>query len=150
MARNSVKVRADVEAIFDVLDDAYAYPRWVVGTRRVRWVDSDWPAVGTRFDHAVGNAVGELHDSSKVLLRERPDRMVLEARFRPTGIARVDIQVNPGDSGSTIVIEETPISGPIARLPRLIIDPLLALRNALSLQRLRHEVERSIEKSPTR
>jgi hypothetical protein len=149
VARNSINVRADVDAVFDVLDNAYAYPRWVVGTRRIRGVDSDWPAVGSRFHHAVGSAAGELHDSSKVLLRERPNRIVLEVRFRPTGVACVDIQVHSSVSGSTIVIEETPISGPISLVPRLIIDPLIALRNAWSLQRLRHEVERSVEKSPT-
>jgi hypothetical protein len=149
VARNSINVRADVDAVFDVLDNAYAYPRWVVGTRRIRGVDSNWPAVGSRFHHAVGSAAGELHDSSKVLLRERPNRIVLEARFRPTGVACVDIQVESSAPGSTIIIEETPISGPISVLPRLIIDPLIALRNAWSLQRLRHEVERSVEKSPT-
>jgi hypothetical protein len=144
MARNSVSTRAGLEAIFDVLDDPYAYPRWVVGTRRVRSVDPLWPAVGSCFHHALGTSMGELHDSSKVLLRERPRRMVLEVRFRPTGIARVDIRVVPADSGSTIVIEETPTGGPIARVPSLITDPLLALRNAVSVQRLRHEVERSV------
>lgn len=149
MARNSINVHADADAVFDVLDNAYAYPRWVVGTRRIRAVDPDWPAVGSRFHHAVGSAAGELHDSSKVLLRERPDRIVLEVRFRPTGIARVDIRVTPHENGSRIVLDETPVSGPIAVVPRLIIDPLIALRNAWSLQRLRHEVERSVERSPT-
>jgi uncharacterized protein YndB with AHSA1/START domain len=149
VARNSINVRADVDAVFDVLDNAYAYPRWVVGTRRIRGVDSNWPAVGSRFHHAVGSAAGELHDSSKVLLRERPKRIVLEVRFRPTGVACVDIQVQSSASGSTIIIEETPTSGPISVVPRLIIDPLITLRNAWSLQRLRHEVERSVEKSRT-
>ena len=142
MARNFIEIRAGAEAVFDVLDDPYAYPRWVVGTRRIRSVDPDWPAVGSRFHHAVGNAAGELHDSSKVLLRERPRRIVLEVRFRPTGIARVEIDVTPNDTSSTVVIDETPTGGPITRVPRFITDPLLTLRNALSLQRLRHEVER--------
>jgi hypothetical protein len=68
--------------------------------------------------------------------------MVLEVRFRPTGVARVEIRVAPGSAGSTIVLEETPTDGPVSRLPRFIIEPLLKLRNAISLQRLRHEVER--------
>jgi uncharacterized protein YndB with AHSA1/START domain len=145
MARNSIRTRAEPETVFDVLDDACAYPRWVVGARRVRGVDPSWPAVGSRFHHALGTAAGELHDSSKVIERDRPHRMVLEVRFRPTGVARVEIRVAPGDAGSTIVLEETPTEGPVSRLPRFIVEPLLALRNAISLQRLRHEVERLSE-----
>jgi uncharacterized protein YndB with AHSA1/START domain len=145
VSRNSVNTHADPESVFDVLDDPYAYPQWVVGTRRVREVDPSWPAVGSRFHHAIGTALGELHDSSKVLIRERPSRMVLEVRFRPTGIAHVEVRVLPQDSGSAIIMEETPISGPVAFLPRLITDPVLTLRNALSLQRLRHQAERAAE-----
>jgi hypothetical protein len=78
-----------------------------------------------------------------VLERERPFRLVLEVRFRPTGVARVAIQVGATDSGSRVVIAETPIRGPVSRLPRFVTDPLLAVRNAISLQRLRHEVERA-------
>src|SRR4051812_50021008 len=36
MSRNRITVTASPEAVFDVLDDADAYPRWVVGARRVR------------------------------------------------------------------------------------------------------------------
>src|SRR4029079_17386931 len=89
VARNSINVHADADAVFDVLDNAYAYPRWCVGTRRIRAVDPDWPAVGSRFHHAVGSAAGELHDSSKVLERDRPNRIVLEVRLRPACVAQV-------------------------------------------------------------
>ena len=150
MARNTISTHAPPEAVFAVLDDPYAYPRWVVGARRVRSVDPTWPAVGSRFHHAVGTPLGELHDSSKVLLREPPTHLLLEVRFRPTGIAHVDIRVRPNGSGSTIVMEETPTGPPFAFLPRLITDPVLTLRNAISLQRLRHEVERSTESASAR
>jgi hypothetical protein len=141
MARNSIVVRANPEAVFDVLDDARAYPRWVVGARRIRGVDPSWPAVGSRFHHALGTTAGELHDSSKVLERLRPELMVLEVRFRPTGVARVEIAVRGHDEGSEIVLEERPTSGPVSWLPRFVADPVLTLRNAVSLQRLRHEIE---------
>ena len=49
MSRNEVMVSATPEEVFDVLDDAYAYPKWVVGTRRVRAVDPEWPAVGSQL-----------------------------------------------------------------------------------------------------
>jgi uncharacterized protein YndB with AHSA1/START domain len=142
MSRNQIRIDAPPEAVFEVLDDPYAYPRWVIGSRRIRAVDDTWPAVGSRFHHALGTAAGELHDSSKILQREWPHLMSLEVRFRPTGVARVDIRVEPDGPGSVVTLEETPTDGPIARVPRILTDPILALRNALSLQRLRHEVER--------
>lgn len=145
MARNQIKVSAGPDEVFDVLDDAYAYPRWVVGTRRIRRVDETWPAVGSRFHHAIGANPGELHDSSKVIERVRPLRLALEVRFRPTGVARVDIRIAREGSASQVTIEETPIKGPLSLLPRFVSDPLLMLRNAVSLQRLRHEVERRSE-----
>jgi uncharacterized protein YndB with AHSA1/START domain len=143
VARNSIWTKAEPESVFAVLDDACAYPRWVVGTRRVRRVDPSWPQVGAQFHHAVGTAAGELHDSSKMLERDPPRKMVLEVRFRPTGVARVEINVIPESGGSTITLEETPLCGPISRVPRFVVDALLAVRNALSLQRLRHEIEKS-------
>jgi uncharacterized protein YndB with AHSA1/START domain len=144
MARNSIRTAAEPDAVFDVLDDACAYPRWVVGARRVLSIDETWPAAGSEFHHALGTAAAELHDSSKVLEHDRPRRLVLEVRFRPTGVARVEIQVIPDVSGSTIVIDETPIAGPASRLPKFVTDPVLRVRNAFSLRRLRHEVERSV------
>ena len=132
MSRNRISVSAAPDAVFDVLEDPYAYPRWVVGARRVRGVDADWPAIGSRFFHVLGTAAGELHDSSMVLEWNRPERVSLEVRFRPTGIARVEIDVTVEASGSVVTIVESPISGPISRVPRFITDPLLALRNALS------------------
>jgi uncharacterized protein YndB with AHSA1/START domain len=142
MSRNSISVSAPPEAVFDVLDDAYAYPRWVVGARRVRRVDPNWPAVGSRFHHAIGTAAGELHDSSKVIERESPHRIVLEVRFRPTGVANVEIDVARDGDRSIVTLVESPTCGPVSHLPRFITDPLLFVRNALGLQRLRHEIER--------
>ena len=145
MSRNQITVRTDAEAVFEVLDDAYAYSRWVVGARRIRHVDPDWPAVGSRFHHAIGTAAGELHDSSKILERDRPRRMLLEVRFRPTGVAVVDITTEAVAQGTRVTIEETPTAGLLSHVPRLFTDPPLTLRNAVSLQRLRHEIERRSE-----
>lgn len=142
MSRNSISVSASPEAVFAVLDDAYAYPRWVVGARRVRRVDPDWPVVGSKFHHAIGTAAGELHDSSKILERQPPNRIVLEVRFRPTGVANVAIDVQRDGDNSIVTLEESPTCGPVSHLPGFITDPLLFARNALALQRLRHEVEK--------
>jgi uncharacterized protein YndB with AHSA1/START domain len=142
MSRNSISVSASPEAVFEVLDDAYAYPRWVVGARRVRRVDASWPAAGSKFHHAIGNAAAELHDSSMILERVPPERIVLEVRFRPTGVANVEIDVERDGDGSVVTITESPTCGPVSHLPGFVTDPLLFVRNALALQRLRHEIER--------
>ena len=115
MSRNSISVSASPDAVFDVLEDPYAYPRWVVGARRIRRVDPSWPAVGARFHHAIGSALGELHDNSKVLVNERPHRMTLEVRFRPTGVACVDITTRPTPSGCEVTLFETPAYGGLLR-----------------------------------
>jgi uncharacterized protein YndB with AHSA1/START domain len=141
MSVNRIHVSTPPETVFTVLDDPCAYPRWVVGTRRIRAVDRGWPEQGTRFLDAVGTTAGEVKDSSKILERDPPRRMKLEVRFRPAGVAVVDIQVRPDGEGSEIAIEETPTDGPLARLPRVVTEPVLSLRNALSLWRLRRELE---------
>jgi uncharacterized protein YndB with AHSA1/START domain len=149
MSRNRIEIAAPPEAVFSVLDDACAYPRWVVAARRVRYVDTDWPAVGSAFHHALGVPGAELHDSSEIVDRDAPHHIVLQVRFRPTGTARVQIDVDKCDNGSVVTMTETPVSGPVSRLPGLISEPLLRARNAWSLHRLRHEVERQFPSGPS-
>jgi len=148
MSRNSIFVRASPEQVFAVLDDAYAYPSWVLGTRRIRDVDQEWPAVGSSFHHAIGTPVAELHDSSKVVVRQRPEHLELEVRFRPTGVATVCVDIAPEHSGSRVTMEETPKFGFFASLPRLVTEPLLAVRNEVSLRRLRHLTEARLHRAP--
>ena len=148
MARNSIRVQATPDAVFDVLDDASAYPRWVLGTRRIRYVDPSWPAEGSRFHHAIGTFVAELHDSTLVIARNRPESIDLEVRFRPTGVARVRISVAAERSGTRVTLGGTPTKGLIRRFPRALTDPLLTIRNAISLRRFRHVVESNANTEP--
>jgi Polyketide cyclase / dehydrase and lipid transport len=143
VSRNSTVTRASPDEAFDVLEDAYTYPPWVLGTRRIRRVDENWPAIGSVFHHAIGTSVAELHDSTKMLDRQRPSYIELEVRFRPTGVATVRLFVAPAGDGSRVTLEETPTGGPFAWLPQLVTDPLLALRNGLSLGRFRRIAERA-------
>jgi len=139
---NAIVIDAPPESVFAVLDDPCAYPRWVVGTRRIRDVDEAWPAEGARFFHAVGVPEAELHDWSRIRRREPPHHLVLDARFRPTGTARVEIDVDRVGTRSRVEMRETPEQGPVRRVPGALLGPLLWVRNWISLQRLRHEVER--------
>jgi uncharacterized protein YndB with AHSA1/START domain len=149
MSRNRITIAAPPTSVFRVLDDPDAYPRWVVGARRIRRVDPDWPAEGSRFHHAVGTPAAELHDFTTVLERESPRRLVLEARFLPSGVAKIELDVTPtGDDGSEVTMAEHFCGGPLSHVPSLVTEPALHLRNELSLRRLRDEVERRDPPAP--
>jgi uncharacterized protein YndB with AHSA1/START domain len=139
---NSITVTASPEAVFAVLDDADAYPQWVVGARRIRAVDRRWPRVGSRFHHALGAPGAELEDSSKVVRREPPRLLELEVRFRPAGVGRVKLRVKKRRRGrSRITMTERLTGGPLSRLPRVFTAPAIGVRNAWSLRRLRRIIE---------
>jgi uncharacterized protein YndB with AHSA1/START domain len=142
MARNAVVMDGPVEDVFAVLLDASAYPAWVVGTRRLRDVDPDWPNPGSRFHHVIGFGPFELQDSTKMLACEPPDRLVLEVRFRPMGLATVTITVRPHAGGSALELEEVPAGGPIRSIRGRLLDTATYVRNEISLKRLRRLVER--------
>jgi uncharacterized protein YndB with AHSA1/START domain len=148
MPRNTIEIAASPGDVFAVLDDATASPKWVVGARRIRRVDDSWPTEGSRFHHALGLPGAELHDSSMIVRRDPPHRLELEVRFRPSGVAQVELDVMPAPAGSTVSISERPLAGPFAWLPQVVSDPLLHLRNAWSLRRLRSEVERRVRSAP--
>jgi hypothetical protein len=69
--------------------------------------------------------------------------MELEVRFRPTGVATVCVDIVRQPSGSRVTMEETPKRGFFATLPRVVTEPLLAIRNEVSLRRLRRLTERA-------
>jgi uncharacterized protein YndB with AHSA1/START domain len=142
VSRNTIHVPESPATVFAVLDDALAYPRWVVGTRAVLGVDPAWPAPGTSFRHEVGTAAAQLHDRTTVIDRHPPRELVLRARFRPTGVAVVTITVEPDGPRSRVTLEESPESGPVAAVPRILVEVALHLRNRVALRRLRREVAR--------
>jgi uncharacterized protein YndB with AHSA1/START domain len=123
-----------------VLADGYSYDDWVVGSKRIRAVDPDWPATGTRFHHTIGAGPVDIKDSSKVLEVDPPHRLVLSVRFRPAGTATVELTMEPLDNGATrVVMKEKPESGPV-RVLALALSLMLLVRNELSLWRLRRLV----------
>jgi uncharacterized protein YndB with AHSA1/START domain len=125
------------EAVFAVLTDARRYPDWVVGAREIRAVDPTWPAPGSRFHHRVGLGPLTVDDSTKVEEIDPPRRLVLQARARPHGVARVTFDLVAADDGGTqIVLGEQPVSGVAARLDGRFLEALIVLRNLESLRRL--------------
>jgi uncharacterized protein YndB with AHSA1/START domain len=145
MSRNVIEINAPIDVVFDVLLDAEQYPRWVVGAKRIRDVDDTWPAPGSAFHHAVGAGPAEVRDKTKVVEIEPPTRLMLEARFRPPGVACVELELEPlgPDRTRVIMLEHgLEVPGPIpSRVAQLLADPLVTVRNWLSLRRLKQLAE---------
>src|ERR1700760_1172010 len=137
MAHNTGYIDAAPDTVFAVLSDASTYADWVVGSRRVRSSDADFPAVGSRFHHQVGIPPLLLHDHTEVLESDAPRRLVLRAKTRPFATARVDLRLAPEGDGTRVVMFE----GAGDRLSRLVLnrltDPLMHRRNVVALRRLR-------------
>lgn len=142
MSINTIEINASPSAVYRVLSDAYCYPRWVVGARRVRRVDGNFPEAGSRFHHAVGVWPIELKDHTEVVDAEPDRRLVLSARARPATVASIDLRLeSEGDRTRVVMVEEAQ-QGPVSMLPKPVRDVLIGFRNAWSLSRLKGLVER--------
>jgi uncharacterized protein YndB with AHSA1/START domain len=125
------------EAVFAVLEDAWQYGDWVVGAKHIRDVDQAWPAPGSRFHHRFGVGPLTIDDSTVLEEIDPPRKVVLRARARPTGVARVTVAlVGTGDGGTDVEMTEVPIGGLAARLDNPALEALVVLRNRRSLRRL--------------
>jgi len=137
MARNQTHIDAPPEAVWRVLEDPFAYPRWVVGTDRTVSADPDFPAPGSVFDVHV--AFGHV-DQTKVVELEPGRKIVLDAAARILGPARVTIETRSNGDGTDLTIIEDPHgkAAPLKLLPPVHL--LIRLRNAEGLRRLRRIV----------
>jgi hypothetical protein len=124
------------EAVWSIIADGWSYAAWVVGASRIRAVDPDWPARGSRIHHSVGAWPLLLSDET-VVVDVDPGRWIrLEAKTRPFGEAIVELEVMPDDGGSRIEMREDALSGPMKALPEPLRQRALAPRNAETLRRL--------------
>jgi hypothetical protein len=142
VARTEISTTALPQDVWDVLMDAEAYGYWVVGSSHVRDVDPGWPAPGSRFHHSVGVRPLTLSDHTEVLEIEPPRRLVLKAKARPLGTARVELDIRRAGAGAGITMVEDPgdlLSRPLLGNP--VAQRLIALRNRESLRRLRRLAE---------
>jgi uncharacterized protein YndB with AHSA1/START domain len=143
MARNVATFPAPIKQVFSVLADPKTYAYWVVGSDSIRDADASWPAVGSKLHHRVGVGPFKLNDNTEVLELTEPVHLVLQARARPLGTARVVLDlIDLGDRTQVIMVE-----GPGDRFSRLLHNPvadfLLRRRNDEALRRLqRLAVER--------
>jgi uncharacterized protein YndB with AHSA1/START domain len=150
MTTNRIDAKVPPHSVYAVLLDAYAYPKWVVGSKRIRGVDPDWPAPGSRFHHTVGAPAVDVDDSSKLLEADEDRRVVLEVRFRPAGVGVVTMELEPTEDGrrTRISMTERPKAGPVHQWWSRPLEALTFVRNQLSLRRLAHLAEQRAMSSP--
>jgi hypothetical protein len=141
MATTSMDMDVSPERVFETLLDARAYERWLVGCKRIRAVDRDWPQEGSRFHHEVGMWPLTIKDSTKLTERHGNTAILLEARARPAGVASVRISVRGNGTGSVVTMEETVSSGPAKLIPKPVADVMVHGRNKESLRRLKNLLE---------
>jgi uncharacterized protein YndB with AHSA1/START domain len=144
MAKNSLTIDAPPAEVWAVLADARTYEHWVVGCDDIRAVEGDWPAVGSRFFHTVGVGPVKTKDNTVVVESEPNERLVLEARARPAGVARVIFTLEQvtgqASTGTTVTIDEFPVKGVAKVIDNPIQDGLIRVRNVETLRRLAKQV----------
>lgn len=141
MAVNRVHVDAPPESVFAALTDPHTYPEWLAGAKKIRDVDADWPAVGSRFHHQVGVGPVRINDNTEVVEIDAPNRLVLEVRARPVGRGKTTFVLREDGAGCALTVEEHPITTPLRVLTGPVLDASIHLRNAGSLKRLKRFVE---------
>lgn len=140
-------VRAPIRDVWDALVDPRTYPLWLVGARRIRRVEDDWPAVGSAFHHVVGFAPLLVRDRTVVLEVDPPHVLALDAGVSALGGAAVTFQLTEeGPEATRVAIAERPERGPMRLMWRLGGRWAMAVglwgRNQESLRRLAEGLER--------
>lgn len=135
MARNTTWIGVSVDELFEILLDAAAYPAWVVGSKRLAWVEREWPAPGSAFWIRFAAELRE--DKTEMLEIERPVRVVLRPHVRPFCVTRVVLDLEARGDATHVTFTETVQWPSQPRPARAIGDALLLLRNIESLRRLK-------------
>ena len=142
MAVNQIDMHVAPERVFDVLSDPRSYGRWVVGSRAIHAADPAWPAPGSVFEHTQGfGPLPLLRDHTIVLASTRPVMLRLRVQARPLTVAHVTLRLAPHASGTRVVMEEVPADLRSKLTMNPLVDPLIRLRNAESLRRLKRLAE---------
>lgn len=137
-----VEVRTEIDAppseVFAVLAEPRTYPDWLVGAKKIRSVDGDFPNEDAEFDHTVGAGPLTIDDSTEVLEVHEPERLKLRVHVGPLD-GDVELLVLPAPGGTEVRFRERPVGIPAALTPFLRLT--LQARNGESLRRLRDLLE---------
>lgn len=142
MTAVSRTIRTTPAEVWDVLADGWSYPLFVVGASRMRDVDENWPAVGSRIHHSVGLWPALIDDYTEVTGARPGQWLALRARAWPLGEASVEFLLRPTGDGTEVEIDEKVTSGPGVLVPPPIRGLSLKGRNVETLRRLAYLAER--------
>ena len=145
MATNRTVVACPPSAVFGVLSDPRTYDEFVVGTKRIRRFEPNWPEVGSVFHHTLGAGPFVVRDLSSVMEVDEERRLVLRAQMGPFTVNKVAFTLRPTEGGTEVEIVEYPIEGPAAAVWNRALDGLMWLRNQELLRRLRRKALRRLE-----
>src|SRR3954465_5053478 len=90
---------ANREQVWEVVADGWTYSQWVVGNSRMRAVDREWPAPGATIRHSIGIWPAVIDDETVVEKCEPSTEIVLLAKGRPLGAARITLRLFDTDTG---------------------------------------------------
>lgn len=140
MPVNETMVDAPPQSVWDVLADPPSYEEWVVGNTGIRDYDGGWPTPGTEFHHKVGLGPLNVKDKTVALEATTLRRLVMNVRVLPVGHGVVTFELQESGSGTLVRMEERPAGGPL-KVFWPVLDPLVKLRNAQTLRRLKDLAE---------
>jgi uncharacterized protein YndB with AHSA1/START domain len=137
-------IEAPIDDVWEALVDVRTYPDWLIGARKIRAIDDDWPAPGTAFHHTVGlGGPLTISDRTRSLAVEPKRRLVLDVRAWPLVHGEVTFELRTAGDGTTeVALEEHPVG--IHRLFTPLLAPMAAARNKASLEKLEHRVRERI------
>jgi uncharacterized protein YndB with AHSA1/START domain len=127
---------APASVVWEVLSDPWLFASWVVGASRIRDVTGPWPAEQSLIHHTLGIRPLLLKDTTSVLSSVPGSLLVLQARGRPLGEARVEMRLEDEPGGCAIVMTERAVAGVGRLLPRPVHDAAIGVRNREALRRL--------------
>jgi hypothetical protein len=142
MTRTQQEMDATPDQVWQVLADGWLYPCWVVGATRMRDVEAEWPAAGSKLHHSVGVWPATLDDDTEVVESIAGRKLRLRARAWPGGEAEVVLHIEDRGAGSLVTIDEDAVSGPAKLVPAPARALALQIRNRETLRRLAWLAER--------
>ena len=111
-------IAATRQRVWDVLANGWTYSGWVVGNSRIRAVDSNWPAPGTRILHSIGTWPAVINDETVVHSCVPGEELVLLAKIRPVATARITLRLTDLPGGQCrVAMSEVAASRPLSWAP---------------------------------
>ena len=131
------------EEVWNVISDGWTYSQWVVGNSRMRAVDANWPAAGSRIQHSIGVWPFLVDDVTEVEDCRPLEKLVLLARAGLFGRARILFRLSDTPTGGCLIeMAEVPVGLPMGWVPNQVALAAVIPRNRECTLRLAAIAER--------